>query len=308
MSGFGTPDRPKPSPTCGGAVAVDFRRQHHGPRWAWAPGLHARTGTCAAATSSTGVSTRCKTRRSRPFQNHAAIDCQPAGGFSGRLGCLSEQAVFVAQRRNYCPTQWRLARARCRIPIPCSTLSKRQASSSSGGPAGNATAIRAAHPSGSTPIMQGTAGHGGPPLCVSRHSERMPAGQSTPSVRRASCSAVQPGPNGQRAHLRDHEQRRGTERHAVWRTSSAACLRHASHDLPIPAACCSPAIPLPGGPGDIQHFDIPSLRGICTHRTVLSLTTPRRRWKRCLSTTSSSYKFVAILATDGGHCSRRSRV
>ena len=46
------------------------------------------------------------------------------------------------------------------------------------------------------------------------------------------------------------------------RPCAAAALRHPAHDIGSRAACCSPATRPRAAPGDIQHLDIPSLRGI----------------------------------------------
>ena len=56
-------------------------------------------------------------------------------------------------------------------------------------------------------------------------------GRSTPSTRRASLRALQREPDEERADLRDHEQRRRAERHALRRRRAAAGVRHARHDV-----------------------------------------------------------------------------
>ena len=118
-----------------------------------------------------------------------------------------------------------------------------------------------AHPSGSTPILQGTPGT---PTALVRYHDITTACprpvdvQSPPRFQFAACSP------SQMANVRTYEI-----------TNSGVAPGGTSCGGPAPQPACVTRVttsdpgrllltgyPAPGGPGDIQHMDIPSLRGV----------------------------------------------
>ncbi len=87
------------------------------------------------------------------------------------------------------------------------------------------------HPSGSTPIAAGHAGHADRARPLPQHHYHVSqAGRQRQSAALL-VRAMQREPDGERADLRDHEQRRCAERHALRRRRSPARLRHPRHDV-----------------------------------------------------------------------------
>ena len=254
MSGFGTPDRRnrRRRVACG---AVDFRRQHHGPRWAGS-GLHART--------------------------------EPRGGYQldGRIDTLQNQALSASRTT-------RLSMSTCRrVSDDLAAFQSKQFSSPSVKLLSDAMAAgtsplpdpdpvldaletagkfvfnracgqchgnQSAHPSGSTPIMQGTQGTATAIVRYHGIQSACPRPVDTVSPTRFVFQQCSPG---QMANVRTYEI-----------TNSGVAPSGTPCGGPAPQPACVTRVtisdpgrmlltgyPVPGGPGDIQHFDIPSLR------------------------------------------------
>ena len=87
------------------------------------------------------------------------------------------------------------------------------------------------HPSGSTPITPGNGRNAHRPHPLPHHRVHVPASGRHRVSAPLPVQGVQPEPDGERADLRDHQQRRPAERNCVRRRCSPASLRHARHDV-----------------------------------------------------------------------------
>ena len=162
------------------------------------------------------------------------------------------------------------------------------------------------HPSGSTPILQGTPGT---PTALIRYHSILPRvrGRSTPSIPRASCSR-----RAARARWRTcgptrspTAARRRAARLAAARAPQPACVTRVTTS--DPGRMLLTGYPVPGGPGDIQHFDNPSLRGISPHRAVLPQQYRRdaRRRARALQAVLQARRHPATGGTTPYHAAGR---
>ena len=113
----------------------------------------------------------------------------------------------------------------------------------------------------------GHAGHADRPRPLPRHRDRV---SQTGRQRRSAAlliRAMQREPDGERADLRDHEQRRRADRHALRRRLSPAARASPGSRRRIRAACCSPATRSPAAPATSSTW---------TSRTCAESAEPRR--------------------------------
>ena len=136
----------------------------------------ARTG--AAATSSTAASTRCRTRRSPRLRNHAAVTVDPPASFLDDLAGFQSTQFSSPSVKVLSDA---MAAGTSPLPDPdpvldaLETAGKAVFNRSCGQCHGNL----GGHPSGSTPILQGT--QGTPTALIRYHNIRPRArGRSTP--------------------------------------------------------------------------------------------------------------------------------
>jgi len=225
------------------------------------------------------------------LQNHAAIDVNPPAGF------LDDLAAF--QSKQFSSPSVKLlsdAMAAGTSPLPdpdpvldaLETAGKFVFNRACGQCHGN----QSAHPSGSTPIMQGTQGTATAIVRYHGIQSACPRPVDTVSPPRFVFQQCSPG---QMANVRTYEI-----------TNSGVAPSGTPCGGPAPQPACVTRVtisdpgrmlltgyPVPGGPGDIQHFDIPSLRGIARtapyfhNNTAATLEEMLEHYKQF-------YKFVAI--------------
>ena len=216
--------------------------------------------TSAEGTSSTRASTRCKTRRSARSATTPGIAVDPPTKFLDDVAAFQQSQFSSASVKLLSDA---LTAGTRPLPDPDSALNALETT-------GKAVFNRACaqchgnmggHPSGSTPIQQGTEGT---PTAIVRYHDIMTTCPrpvdtvSPPRFQFAPCSA------SQMENVRTYEiTNSGIAPSGTPCGGSApqpACVTRVTTS--DPGRLLLTGYPAAGGPGDIQHFDIPSLRGI----------------------------------------------
>ena len=107
---------------------------------------------------------------------------------------------------------------------------------------------QAGRPSTSVPLLESTPGTPTAHRALSRHPDGLPSPDRHGEPAALLVRAVQREPDEERAHLRDHQQRRCADRHAVRRRPGAATVRDPADDLRSGSAAPH-RLPSTGRPG-----------------------------------------------------------